>query len=171
MKKLVEQDSDLLKEESKNGSLQPFVDDSGMVVNAVKRSYKKRVNSEGKTKKGLAQQQQQQQQLQQQPQPSTSQTAMPMPTKQIVQTITVNANGVPMYPINMGHLSVYNLGEILSDRPGYHTENWIYPARYTSTRVYGHIQDPERKCVYTCKIIDNGDFPRYESIYFQNCTQ
>lgn len=160
LKKLLEQDNELLKDESKNGSLQPFVDDSGVVVNAVKRPYKKRVNSEGKTKKGLAQQQLQQQLQQQQPQPSTSQAATQMQTKQIVQTITVDANGVPMYPINMGNLSIYNLGEIISDRPGYHTESWIYPARYTATRVYGHIQDPERKCVYTCKIIDNGDFPR-----------
>lgn len=159
LKKLLDQDKDLVIEEPKNGAQQTFVDDSGLVVTAVKRPYKKRVNPEGKGKKAAADKSM--------PQTNSPSTA-PMQTKQVVQTISVDANGVPIYPITMGNLSIYNLGKILFDRPGYHTENWIYPAGFMSTRVYGHIKEPERKCVYTCKIVDNGDSPRYETPFQLN---
>lgn len=81
-------------------------------------------------------------------------------SQQIIQTISVDELGRPIYPINMGYLSIHDLGEIIVDRPGYHTENWIYPVGYLSTRIFGHIKDPEQKCVYTCKIVDGGDYPR-----------
>lgn len=61
---------------------------------------------------------------------------------------------------NMGNsLSVYELGEIVVDRIGYHTENWVYPVGFVSTRIYAHMLDPGRKCVYTCKITDGGEYP------------
>lgn len=151
LKKLLEQDKDLVLEESKNGTLQTFVDDSGIVVTTAKRPYKKRANPDGKGKKTMTDKTALQ---------SNTGNAASTQTKQVVQTISVDVNGVPIYPITMGNLSIYNLGKILFDRPGYHAENWIYPAGFMSTRVYGHIKDPERKCVYTCKIIDNGDSPR-----------
>lgn len=82
--------------------------------------------------------------------------------QQIVQTISVDHLGRPIYPINIGNeLIVYDLGEIFSDRPGYHSENWIYPIGFVATRVYGHMKEPDRKCTYTCKITDGGEFPRY----------
>lgn len=56
-------------------------------------------------------------------------------------------------------LTVFELGEIVTDRIGYHTENWIYPVGYVATRIYGHMLDASQKCVYTCKITDGGDFP------------
>lgn len=82
--------------------------------------------------------------------------------QQIIQTISVDQMGRPIYPINMGtNLSIFDLGEIVHDRPGYHTEHWIYPIGFVSTRIYGHMKEPERKCTYTCKIIDGGDdYPR-----------
>lgn len=85
--------------------------------------------------------------------------------QQIVQTISVDHLGRPIYPINIGNeLIVYDLGEILSDRPGYHSENWIYPIGFVATRVYGHMKEPDRRCTYTCKITDGGEFPRYSFI-------
>lgn len=82
--------------------------------------------------------------------------------QQIVQTISVDHLGRPIYPINIGNeLIVYDLGEISCDRPGYHSENWIYPIGFVATRVYGHMKEPDRKCTYTCKITDGGEFPRY----------
>lgn len=87
--------------------------------------------------------------------------------KQIIQTISVDTMGRPIYPIHMGpNLSVYDLGTVVFDRPGYHTENWIYPVGYIATRIYGNIKEPEKKCVYTCKITDGGDYPRYVLLNF-----
>lgn len=61
---------------------------------------------------------------------------------------------------NMGNsLTVFELGEIVVDRIGYHSENWVYPVGFVSTRIYGHMLDPGRKCVYTCKITDGGEYP------------
>lgn len=93
-------------------------------------------------------------------QPPNQPLQQPQRSQQIVQTISVDEIGRPIYPINMGYLSIHDLGEIIVDRRGYHTENWIYPVGFLSTRIFGHIKDPEQKCVYTCKIVDGGDFPR-----------
>lgn len=186
LKKLVEQDSGVLIEESKNGSIYPFIDDSGMLVNvAVKRAYRKRVNAEGKTKKAAAQTTQSSAAASSNASatimgaptvigslPSTIASisnplaSLPTQTKQIFQTLPVNVHGVSTFPIILGGLSIHKLGEILPDRPGYHTENWIYPAGFVSTRIYGHMKDPERKCVYTCKIVNNGELPRYFRPHF-----
>jgi hypothetical protein len=59
--------------------------------------------------------------------------------------------------------------QVVSDRPDYHSEDLIFPVGYCSTRVYGSLKDPERKCVYTCKIVDGGTAPRYVAnvlVYF-----
>lgn len=78
----------------------------------------------------------------------------------LVQTISIDEHGRPIYPIEMGaNLAVYDLGEIVADRPNYHNEHWLYPIGFISTRIYGHIKEPQRRCVYTCKITDGGDYP------------
>jgi hypothetical protein len=59
--------------------------------------------------------------------------------------------------------------QVVSDRPDYHSEDLIFPVGFCSTRVYGSLKDPERKCVYTCKIVDGGTAPRYVAnvlVYF-----
>ncbi|XP_077286892.1 transforming growth factor beta regulator 1 [Arctopsyche grandis] len=68
-----------------------------------------------------------------------------------------------LLPINLSNLTVYSLGEIV-DKPLYHTEEMIYPVGYIATRVYGSMRDPLKKCVYTCKITDGGNEPRFEII-------
>lgn len=63
-------------------------------------------------------------------------------------------------PISLGDsLAIFALGDIIVDRIGYQSENWIYPVGFVSTRIYGHMLEPSRMCVYTCKITDGGDFP------------
>ena len=51
--------------------------------------------------------------------------------------------------------------QVVSDRPDYHSEDLIFPVGFCSTRVYGSLKDPEKKCVYTCKILDGGTAPTY----------
>lgn len=84
--------------------------------------------------------------------------------KKIVQPIPLDMTGRPVFPIVLGGLTVHSLGEVVSDRPDYHTEEFIFPVGFCSTRVYGSLLDPEKKCVYTCKVLDGGTLPRFEIV-------
>lgn len=55
---------------------------------------------------------------------------------------------------------VYSLGDVITDRVAYHTEDLIYPVGYCSTRVYASLKDARMKSLYTCKIVDGGIKPR-----------
>lgn len=81
-------------------------------------------------------------------------------TRKVVQLIPLDVNGRPIFPISLGDLTVYSLGEVVSDRISYHTEDLIYPVGYCSTRVYASLRDVRTKSLYTCKILDGGPKPR-----------
>lgn len=148
-KRLMEHDSDLLNE------LKPIKNEE---AGTVAKKIKKRSNSEASSKSRVSSTTKAPKKTE------TTQQQQPQQQQQFVQTISINQNGRPIYPITMGNLSIHDLGAIIVDRPGYHTENWIYPIGFVSTRIYGHIKEPHRKCLYTCKIIDCGDYPRFEII-------
>lgn len=82
--------------------------------------------------------------------------------KKVVQQIPLDSSGRPVFPIELGNLTVHSLGEVVTDRPEFHTEDVIYPVGYVSTRVYGSLKDPRIKCVYTCKISDSNGVPRFD---------
>lgn len=81
--------------------------------------------------------------------------------RKVVQLIPLDVHGRPIFPISLGDLTVYSLGEVVSDRIAYHTEDLIYPVGYCSTRVYANLRDVRTKSLYTCKILDGGPKPRY----------
>ncbi|XP_065341193.1 transforming growth factor beta regulator 1 isoform X2 [Cloeon dipterum] len=89
-------------------------------------------------------------------------TARGKAVKKLVHPILLDATGRPIFPIVVGNLSVYSLGDVITDRSGYHTEEMIFPVGFCSCRVYGSIMNPEQQCVYTCKIIDGGPQPLFE---------
>lgn len=80
--------------------------------------------------------------------------------KKLVQPIPLDSTGRPVFPIELGSLTVHSLGEVLSDRKEFHCEEAIYPVGYVSTRYYGSLRDPTIKCIYTCKISDANGLPR-----------
>lgn len=82
--------------------------------------------------------------------------------KKVVQQIPLDSTGRPVFPIELGGLTVHSLGEVITDRPDFHTEEVIYPVGYVSTRVFGSLKDPRVKCTYTCKISDNNGVPRFD---------
>ncbi|XP_053665293.1 transforming growth factor beta regulator 1 [Anopheles marshallii] len=84
--------------------------------------------------------------------------------KKRMPNITVDQSGHPTYPFTVGGFTVQSLGEIVPDRAAYHTECRIYPIGYTITRPYGHYKDPEKRCNYTCRILDDGERPRFEIV-------
>ncbi|KAM9763684.1 transforming growth factor beta regulator 1 [Dama dama] len=81
-----------------------------------------------------------------------------------VQPIALDPSGRPVFPIGLGGLTVYSLGEIITDRPGFHDETAIYPVGYCSTRVYASMRNPDQECLYTCQIKDGGTQPQFEIV-------
>ncbi|XP_052866781.1 transforming growth factor beta regulator 1 [Anopheles cruzii] len=75
---------------------------------------------------------------------------------------TTTGGGHPSYPVVVGGFTIQNLGEIAPDRTAYHTECTIYPIGYCVTRPYGHYKDPAKRCIYTCRVLDGGETPRFE---------
>jgi hypothetical protein len=51
-----------------------------------------------------------------------------------VQPIERNADGSPKLPQQIGVLTVLNLGTIVTDRPSFHNERYIFPVGYTVSR-------------------------------------
>lgn len=88
----------------------------------------------------------------------------PGTVKKKVLSIHLNDLGVPLFPITLGTLTVYDLGEVVSDRPGFHSERYIWPVGYCSTRLYPSMLDPDRRIQYFCYIKDGGSDPLFEII-------
>ncbi|EPY88773.1 transforming growth factor beta regulator 1 isoform 4 [Camelus ferus] len=96
--------------------------------------------------------------------------------RKLVQPIALDPSGRPVFPIGLGGLTVYSLGEtnprnlqslgnqIITDRPGFHDESAIYPVGYCSTRTYASMKWPDQECLYTCQIKDGGSQPQFEIV-------
>ncbi|KAM5245697.1 transforming growth factor beta regulator 1 [Ctenodactylus gundi] len=84
--------------------------------------------------------------------------------RKLVQPIALDPSGRPVFPIGLGGLTVYSLGEIITDRPGFHDEGAIYPVGYCSTREYASMKHPDQTCLYTCQIKDGGVQPQFEIV-------
>ncbi|KAJ7314042.1 hypothetical protein JRQ81_005945 [Phrynocephalus forsythii] len=84
--------------------------------------------------------------------------------RRLVPPLPLDPSGRPVFPITLGSLTVYSLGEIVSDRSGFHTESAIYPVGYCSTRIFASIHRPVHRCLYTCQIKDGGPGPLFEIV-------
>ncbi|XP_042327619.1 transforming growth factor beta regulator 1 [Sceloporus undulatus] len=82
--------------------------------------------------------------------------------RRLVPPLPLDPSGRPVFPITLGPLTVYSLGEIVSDRSSFHTESAIYPVGYCSTRIFASTQQPVHRCLYTCQIKDGGTGPLFE---------
>ncbi|KDQ20903.1 hypothetical protein BOTBODRAFT_322035 [Botryobasidium botryosum FD-172 SS1] len=69
--------------------------------------------------------------------------------------------GRPALPLNVGIMTVISLGEVCT-REHFHTERYIFPVGYEVTRRYYSTVEPTAEAVYTCKILDGGDGPRFQ---------
>ncbi|XP_041373091.1 transforming growth factor beta regulator 1-like isoform X1 [Gigantopelta aegis] len=75
--------------------------------------------------------------------------------------LTLDLMGRPLFPIVLNDLTIYSIGEIVSDRLGFHSTESIYPEGYCSTRLYASMK-LDQTCLYTCKISDDGSGPIFE---------
>ncbi|XP_038123809.1 transforming growth factor beta regulator 1 isoform X2 [Cyprinodon tularosa] len=85
-------------------------------------------------------------------------------SRRLVQPIPLDSSGRPVFPIVLGGLTIYSLGEIITDRMLFHDECAIYPVGFCSTRVYASMKNPEQQCLYTCQIKDGGTGPQFEIV-------
>lgn len=94
--------------------------------------------------------------------------------------LSLSCAGSPVFPIVIGGLKVHDLGkvhcwlwyvedngfvtvesflQIVHDRPAYHSERYLLPVGFESSRTYPSMIDPTRKSLYTCRILDGGEAP------------
>jgi hypothetical protein len=79
-----------------------------------------------------------------------------------VTPVPLDNSGRPVFPIELGLLTIYSLGEIIPEA-GYYTSDLIYPVGFCSTRVYLSIATgPTPTCLYTCKVSDTGTAAKFE---------
>lgn len=98
-------------------------------------------------------------------------TAVPRPKrkkpaadKKLVAPIPLDASGRPIFPITLPGCKVHSLGEIVTDRAGFHSEESIYPVGYCSSRIYASVLNVHTSCIYTCTIFDAGTGPKFEIV-------
>ncbi|XP_041733952.2 transforming growth factor beta regulator 1 isoform X2 [Coregonus clupeaformis] len=85
-------------------------------------------------------------------------------SRKLVQPITLDSSGRPVFPIVLGGLTVYSLGEIITDRMLFHDQCAIYPVGFCSTRFFASMKSPDQQCLYTCQIKDGGGGPQFEIV-------
>ncbi|KAF8552558.1 hypothetical protein OG21DRAFT_1511365 [Imleria badia] len=80
-----------------------------------------------------------------------------------IPTVPRDKKGRPLLPLNVGIMTVINLGEVCM-REHFHTERYIFPVGYEVTRRYHSTVDPSTDAVYQCSILDGGDGPKFQIV-------
>jgi hypothetical protein len=66
-------------------------------------------------------------------------------------------DGKPIFPIRLrSTFWITDLGHIVTDRVNFHTEHFIYPVGFKSSRSYFSTFDPSQRVRYTSEIVDTG---------------
>ena len=76
-------------------------------------------------------------------------------------------NGNVMLPFKLGGITYHSLGKI-NPAPGFHSDKYIWPVGFTSSRIFFSIKNPDNKIRYMSRIVDGGDGPKVsllEEIY------
>ncbi|KAK3759335.1 hypothetical protein RRG08_033400 [Elysia crispata] len=82
--------------------------------------------------------------------------------KKVIPPLMLDTLGRPVFPMVLGDVTLHSIGEIVLDRPSFHSLDSIYPAGYCITRVYSSLHKPDSSCLWTCKISDSDDTPLFE---------
>ncbi|KNC46647.1 uncharacterized protein AMSG_03084 [Thecamonas trahens ATCC 50062] len=90
-----------------------------------------------------------------------------VPTESAVKLIKPykrHADGTPVLPATVGKYTVLSLGTVVTDRPGFHAANYIWPVGYKTARTYWTTVDkgdPSEKVLYYSEVLDGGDAPLF----------
>ncbi|CAG8475863.1 579_t:CDS:2 [Diversispora eburnea] len=86
----------------------------------------------------------------------------PLNTKTMkVQHVEKDETGNYKLPVQIGILTVLNLGYVVYDRETFHNERYIWPVGYAVKRAYNSMINPDSQTMYICKIDDGGEGPKF----------
>ncbi|KAG9289749.1 hypothetical protein G9A89_014484 [Geosiphon pyriformis] len=95
--------------------------------------------------------------------PTKRVTKTPLNSKTLkVQYVEKDKHENYILPVQIGSiLTVISLGKIIYDRDTFHNDRYIWPVGYEVRRSYNSMINPDSLTMYTCKIEDGGDGPRF----------
>ena len=65
-------------------------------------------------------------------------------------------------PLSLGSsLTILSLGSIVTDRPNFHSQAYIWPVGFRSKRMYASSVRPHARVAYICEILDGGSAPEF----------
>ncbi|KAI8372972.1 F/Y rich C-terminus-domain-containing protein [Radiomyces spectabilis] len=70
-------------------------------------------------------------------------------------------NGTVKLPFSIASLTIINLGTVVWDRSGFHSERYIWPVNYCVERTYMSMVDPTSQTTYVCKVEDGNEGPLF----------
>jgi len=73
-------------------------------------------------------------------------------------------DGNVVLPLKLGVLTVENLGRVIFDNLNFHSEKYIWPLGYKSSREYTSTKDISQKCKYHCEILEMNNKPFFKVI-------
>ena len=72
----------------------------------------------------------------------------------------LDGSGAILYPIKINNsLKILDLGQIVADRPLFHSEKNFFPVGFKTTRKHIHFEDPSKHANYLCEILDGDSKP------------
>lgn len=89
--------------------------------------------------------------------------------KKLVPPIPLDTSGRPIFPILLGTIRIHSLGEIVYDRPGFFTEESMFPVGFCSSRFFVSFKNPSQCVLYTCTVMDQLGNPRFEIMAEDDC--
>ena len=80
-------------------------------------------------------------------------------------TLSRDEDGNLIFPIQAKQgASIINLGEVVFDRKLFSSSKYIWPNGFESQRIHPSYLEPSQRVIYTSKIIDAGDRPKFAVI-------
>lgn len=90
----------------------------------------------------------------------TNSSKRPKASPSKVKDVPRDALGKPIFPIQLGEITIHHLGEIIPSRP-YYDDKHIYPIGFTSSRMFSSMLTPNKRVQYFSKVIDVQNRPRF----------
>ncbi|CAG8557844.1 10455_t:CDS:2, partial [Scutellospora calospora] len=78
-----------------------------------------------------------------------------------VQHVEQDEEGKYKLPVQIGILTVLNLGTVVYERDTFHNERYIWPVGYAVKRAYNSMINADSQTMYVCKIEDGGEGPKF----------
>lgn len=64
-----------------------------------------------------------------------------------------------VFPIKIGVATLIEALGVINTKPNFHSEKYIWPIGFKSTREFTSTKNIDERCMYTCEIVDGGDKP------------